>query len=144
MLICNTKWVITNKLLDNDGTLEPGKARWTFTATVKAKCIRTSFLLVVLSGPEVNWIGAVKAFTQAMLSGTDLYCKHMEGFEDYDETTREKLAFDSKMALEGERQSEPLWQQADTKFLKACGFTQCWYEMHLHSQTQQLVSSCRR
>eukprot|EP00965_Chrysotila_dentata_P022337 739169-Pleurochrysis_carterae.AAC.2 len=32
------------------------------------------------------------------------------------------------MALEGGRQSGHLWQQANTEFLKGCGFSQFWGE----------------
>eukprot|EP00965_Chrysotila_dentata_P039299 1306324-Pleurochrysis_carterae.AAC.1 len=63
-----------------------------------------------------------------MLSDADLYCKQMEGFEECDKTTREKLVCKLKMALEGERQSGHLWQQANKDFLKSYGFMQFWGE----------------
>eukprot|EP00965_Chrysotila_dentata_P147382 4865182-Pleurochrysis_carterae.AAC.1 len=50
----------------------------------------------------------------------------MEGFEEYDKTTREKLVCKSKMALKGGSQSGHLWQQENTDFLKSYGFTQFW------------------
>eukprot|EP00965_Chrysotila_dentata_P066323 2195837-Pleurochrysis_carterae.AAC.1 len=63
-----------------------------------------------------------------MLSDADLYCEQMEDFEKYDKTIREKLVCKLKMALEGGRQSGHLGQQANTDFLKSCGFTQFWGE----------------
>eukprot|EP00965_Chrysotila_dentata_P005061 165688-Pleurochrysis_carterae.AAC.1 len=63
-----------------------------------------------------------------MLSDADLYCEQMEGFEQYDKTTREKLVYRLKMAFEGGRQSGHLWEQANTDFLKSYGFTQFWGE----------------
>eukprot|EP00965_Chrysotila_dentata_P120400 3981261-Pleurochrysis_carterae.AAC.1 len=63
-----------------------------------------------------------------MLSNADLYCKQMEGFEEYDKRTREKLVCKLKMALEDGRQSGHLWLQANTDFLKSYGFTQFWGE----------------
>ncbi|NJR41756.1 MAG: hypothetical protein HC767_02915, partial [Akkermansiaceae bacterium] len=100
----------------------------TFTATAKATSIRIFFALVALFDLELKGIDVVKAFTQAMLSDADLYCEQMEGFEEYDKTTREKLVCKLKMALEGGRQSGHLWQQANTDFLKSYGFTQFWGE----------------
>eukprot|EP00965_Chrysotila_dentata_P032277 1076255-Pleurochrysis_carterae.AAC.1 len=53
----------------------------------------------------------------------------MEGFEEYDKTTREKLACKLKIAIEGGRQSGHLWQQSNhADFLKSYGFTQFWGE----------------
>eukprot|EP00965_Chrysotila_dentata_P034673 1154017-Pleurochrysis_carterae.AAC.1 len=63
-----------------------------------------------------------------MLSEADLYCEQIEGFEEYDTMTREKLVCKLKMALEGERQSGQLWQQANTDFLKSYGFRRFWGE----------------
>eukprot|EP00965_Chrysotila_dentata_P148883 4916681-Pleurochrysis_carterae.AAC.1 len=60
---------------------------------------------------------------QAMLSDADLYCEQMEGSEEYDKTTCEKLVCKLKMALEAGRESGHLWQQANTDFLKSYGFT---------------------
>eukprot|EP00965_Chrysotila_dentata_P062586 2073764-Pleurochrysis_carterae.AAC.1 len=48
----------------------------------------------------------------------------MEGFEDYEKATREKLVYKLKMTLEGGRQSGHLRQHANTDFLKSYGFTQ--------------------
>eukprot|EP00965_Chrysotila_dentata_P022547 746582-Pleurochrysis_carterae.AAC.1 len=50
----------------------------------------------------------------------------MEGFEEYDKTTRQKLVCKLKLALKGGRQSGHLWQQASTDFLKSYGFTEFW------------------
>ena len=122
-LICKTKWVFTNKL-NNDGTLERRKARRVlcgysqrpgvhfdkiFTATAEATSIRIFFALVALFDLELKGIDVVKAFTQAMLSDAVLYCEQMEGFEEYDKTTREKLVCKLKMALEGGHKSGHLW-----------------------------------
>eukprot|EP00965_Chrysotila_dentata_P202102 6180939-Pleurochrysis_carterae.AAC.1 len=55
----------------------------------------------------------------------------MERFEEYDKTTRERLVRKLKLALKGGRQSghlSDLWQQANTKVLKGCGFSQFWGE----------------
>eukprot|EP00965_Chrysotila_dentata_P050426 1671740-Pleurochrysis_carterae.AAC.1 len=63
-----------------------------------------------------------------MPSDTDFYCKQIEGFEEYNKTTREKLVCKLKIVFEGGRQSGQLWQQANTDLLKSHGFTQFWGE----------------
>eukprot|EP00965_Chrysotila_dentata_P082575 2725539-Pleurochrysis_carterae.AAC.1 len=65
----------------------------------------------------------------------------MEGFEEYDKTTREKLVCKVRMALEVGRQGGHLWQQANTDFFEEprlhsiLGRT-----MHLHPPARRLVS----
>eukprot|EP00965_Chrysotila_dentata_P028018 931688-Pleurochrysis_carterae.AAC.1 len=63
-----------------------------------------------------------------MLSDADINFEQMEGSEEYDKATREKLVCKLKKAFEGGRQSRHLWQQANTDFLKSYGFTQYWGE----------------
>eukprot|EP00965_Chrysotila_dentata_P051997 1725880-Pleurochrysis_carterae.AAC.1 len=48
----------------------------------------------------------------------------MEGFKEYDKTTRKQLVCKLKMTREGERKSGHLWQQANAAFLKSHGFTE--------------------